>query len=39
LGSAESGGFALDALTGELLRELTLNPDVDYQPTSAPKGP
>jgi hypothetical protein len=27
------------AITGELLRELTLNPDIDYQPTGAPKGP
>ena len=27
------------AATGELLRELTLNPNRDYQPTSAPKGP
>jgi hypothetical protein len=27
------------AVTGELLRELTLDPDRDYQPTGAPKGP
>ncbi|RNL62713.1 IS481 family transposase [Nocardioides marmoriginsengisoli] len=26
-------------VTGELLRELTLNPHIDYQPTGAPKGP
>ena len=25
--------------TGELLRELTLDPTKDYQPTGAPKGP
>jgi transposase InsO family protein len=29
----------LNAATGELLRELTLNPNRDYQPTGAPKGP
>jgi transposase InsO family protein len=29
----------LNAATGDLLRELTLNPDSDYQPTGAPKGP
>jgi transposase InsO family protein len=29
----------LDATTGELLRELTLDPTRDYQPTGAPKGP
>jgi transposase InsO family protein len=29
----------VDALTGELLRELILNPNIDYQPTGAPKGP
>jgi hypothetical protein len=27
------------AATGELLRELTLDPTRDYQPTGAPKGP
>jgi hypothetical protein len=27
------------AATGELLRELTLDPTKDYQPTGAPKGP
>jgi transposase InsO family protein len=29
----------INAATGELLRELTLNPAKDYQPTGAPKGP
>ena len=29
----------VNAVTGELLRELTLNPNRDYQPTGAPKGP
>jgi transposase InsO family protein len=29
----------IHAATGELLRELTLNPSKDYQPTGAPKGP
>jgi transposase InsO family protein len=29
----------IDAATGELLRELTLDPARDYQPTGAPKGP
>jgi transposase InsO family protein len=29
----------IHATTGELLRELTLNPTKDYQPTGAPKGP
>jgi hypothetical protein len=29
----------IDAATGELLRELTLEPSRDYQPTGAPKGP
>jgi transposase InsO family protein len=29
----------LDAATGELLRDLTLDPARDYQPTGAPKGP
>jgi transposase InsO family protein len=28
----------IDAGTGELLRELTLNPDKDYQPTGRPSG-
>ena len=28
-----------NAITGELLRELTIDPDRDYQPTGAPKGP
>ena len=27
------------AVTGELVRHLTLNPDRDYQPTGKPKGP
>lgn len=29
----------VDATTGELLRQLTINPNRDYQPTGAPKGP
>ncbi len=29
----------VNAATGELLRELTLDPNRDYQPTGAPKGP
>jgi transposase InsO family protein len=29
----------INAATGELLRELTLDPATDYQPTGAPKGP
>ncbi len=29
----------VDAATGELLRELILDPNRDYQPTGAPKGP
>ncbi|MFZ3306037.1 MAG: IS481 family transposase [Mycobacterium sp.] len=29
----------IHSATGELLRELTLNPTKDYQPTGAPKGP
>ena len=29
----------VNAITGELLRDLTLNPHIDYQPTGAPKGP
>jgi transposase InsO family protein len=29
----------VNAITGELLRDLTLNPHLDYQPTGAPKGP
>ncbi|HZX06187.1 MAG TPA: hypothetical protein VFF46_24790, partial [Kribbella sp.] len=29
----------VDAATGELLRELTLDPDRDYQPTGRPPGP
>jgi transposase InsO family protein len=29
----------VNAVTGELLRELVLNPHIDYQPTRAPKGP
>jgi hypothetical protein len=29
----------IDAATGELLRELTLDPDRDYQPTGQPPGP
>ncbi len=29
----------VNAITGELLRDLTLNPNRDYQPTGAPKGP
>jgi hypothetical protein len=29
----------VDAATGELLRELTIDTTRDYQPTGAPKGP
>jgi hypothetical protein len=29
----------VDAATGELLRELVVDPTKDYQPTGAPKGP
>jgi len=29
----------INAATGEPLRELTLDPNRDYQPTKAPKGP
>ncbi|MBM7822129.1 hypothetical protein [Kocuria palustris] len=29
----------IDAATGEILRELTLNPNRDYQPTGKPYGP
>ncbi len=29
----------VNAITGELLRELTIEPERDYQPTGAPKGP
>src|SRR6478735_3590128 len=29
----------VNAATGELLRELILDPSRDYQPTEAPKGP
>ena len=29
----------VNAITGELLRELVLDPSRDYQPTGAPKGP
>ena len=29
----------INAATGELLRELVLDPTRDYQPTGAPKGP
>jgi transposase InsO family protein len=29
----------VNTITGELLRELVLNPNRDYQPTGAPKGP
>ena len=29
----------VNATTGELLRELTIDPTRDYQPTGAPKGP
>ena len=29
----------INAATGELIRELTLNPDRDYQPTGRPPGP
>jgi hypothetical protein len=29
----------INATTGEILRELTLDPTRDYQPTGAPKGP
>lgn len=36
--SASVGGL-LEPDTGELLRELTLDPSRDYQATGAPKGP
>ncbi|MDT7720648.1 MAG: hypothetical protein QOE94_1659, partial [Mycobacterium sp.] len=29
----------INAATGELLRDFTLDPTRDYQPTGAPKGP
>jgi hypothetical protein len=29
----------VNAITGELLRDVILNPNRDYQPTGAPKGP
>jgi hypothetical protein len=29
----------VNAATGELIRELTLNPSRDYQPTGRPPGP
>jgi hypothetical protein len=29
----------ITAATGELLRQLTIDPTKDYQPTGAPKGP
>ena len=29
----------INATTGEILRELTLDPNRDYQPSGAPKGP
>ena len=29
----------VNAITGELLRDLIVNPNRDYQPTGAPKGP
>lgn len=29
----------VNSITGELLRDLTQNPHIDYQPTGAPKGP
>ncbi len=29
----------INPITGELLRELVLNPHIDYQPTGARKGP
>ena len=29
----------VNAITGELVRDLILNPNIDYQPTGAPKGP
>ena len=29
----------INAATGQLLRELILDPTSDYQPTGAPKGP
>jgi transposase InsO family protein len=29
----------VNAITGELMRDLILNPNTDYQPTGAPKGP
>jgi hypothetical protein len=29
----------INAATGEVLRDVTLDPTSDYQPTGAPKGP
>ena len=29
----------VNPITGELIRDLILNPNIDYQPTGAPKGP
>ena len=29
----------VNPITGELIRDLVLNPHIDYQPTGAPKGP
>ena len=29
----------INAITGELLRELILNPHIDYQPTGKPRRP
>ena len=29
----------INTITGELLRDLILNPNIDYQPTGRPKGP
>ena len=36
---ADLGIRVVNALTGELLRDLILDPNRDYQPTGAPKGP
>ena len=35
----EVRGVVINAATGELLRDFTLDPTRDYQPTGAPKGP
>ena len=37
--SSKTSDIRVNAATGELLRELILDPSRDYQPTGAPKGP